>query len=210
MKTLAYFLFMVALLCSCISCKEEQSIGGDVVALGLFVCILDEAFNDRLNPESSSYFGDEFIKNTKITYTADDSKSKYVFPMNESFYLSEEIKPPFRWYENDKDAYYIKENSRGYYYFQCRAGVDTKICYPDGSEDEIKVEIWQSEDTRVTNIGKVWINDELVYERGFYKVKNHYINPKYSPFMKPLYDEDGNIWGELPDYGKFLTLTFIK
>ena len=142
MKTLTCFLIMASLLCSCNSFIDEPE-SGDIISLGLFVCILDETFNDRLNPESSSYFGDEFINNTNIIYTADDSKSKYVFPMNKSFSLSEEISPPLRWVVDDRyqdRGYYTKENSRGYYYFQCRKGVDTRICYPNGSEDEIKVD----------------------------------------------------------------------
>ena len=204
---------MAALFYSCNLINDEKPEFGDVVSLGLCVCFLDGTFNDRLNPESPSYFGDEFINNTKIIYTADDSKSKYLIPCTKSCYLSEGIKPPFRWVVDDRyqgGGYYTKENSRGYYFLPCGGGGDIKIYYPDGSEDEIKVEIWESEDTRVMCIGKVWINDELVYEIGFFRVKEHYYNPKYFPFMKPLFDDDGKQYGEAPDYGNFLTLTFVK
>ena len=90
MKTLTYLLIFAALLCSCHSIKEENPVNS-VMSLGLYICILDETFNDRLNPESSSYFGDEFIKNTNCFF-ADDSENKHLLPSGKSFCISEIIK----------------------------------------------------------------------------------------------------------------------
>jgi len=192
-------------------------IGSDIISLSLKMVILDESFNDRLNPESISYFGEEYVNGMKFFYFDNEVKGHQDTRL--SSVATGIILPPFIWSENGEN--YVNQGSRGYYFFSVSTmshisfpdgtkGSYFYILYPDGSKDEVKTEIWEK--PSVMSIGKVWFNEELAYENnhGPNALNGVYYNPKFFPFMKPTFDDKGNQIGEFPDYGERLFLTVIK
>ena len=99
------------------------------------VVIVDSEFNDCLNPESPSYFGEEYIEGIKFL---DGTKQTIPLPYSycpncpapNSWILTENnaplnaediadlkfIQPPLRW--NERYGYMDTENSRGYYFIR--------------------------------------------------------------------------------------------
>ena len=202
MKTLINILIVAALFCSCSAIGEEEP-GNVAVPLSsnvMRMIVVDADFNDRLNPESPGYFGEEYIKGIELFTLNTEGE---LIPYDDDYEFAT-IFPPKRWTEGHG---YINEGSRGYYFLYCPAC----IRFPDGSEYRQKVEFYENEAILFDKyIGKLWINDELVYEAGYFWVKAPYFNPKYFPFMKPLLDGNGNQFCEIPDFGIPLTLTLIK
>lgn len=59
------------------------------------------------------------------------------------------------------------------------------IRYPDGKEDEIKIEIFRNKEETVTLLDKIWVNNELIYS----KSENFY-NSDYYPWLEPVLDDN--------------------
>ena len=160
---------------------------GDVIDLRLELVIVDDQLQDRLNPESPAYIGDKI----QLYIRDGDIKTVLVY-QDESI-----IQPPLRWTERYG---YINQNTLGYYFIRfpwtSLVGDDNfSICYlhyPDGSEDEIKVQTYENENGTILRKDKIWVNGELAFEFGHWGVKDFYYNPKFYPWLEPLLDDDGN------------------
>ena len=176
--------------------------------LGVSLIIVDKELNDRLNPESSAYFGGKFTEGIKVLYLCNGRK------LTHSQFYYHQYGVPYSFFhqgESHKTISPPSPNSLNYYSINCSIGngdgvvniedgckvTYTYISYPDGSEDEIKVQIYQNERGNEILIDKLWINKELVYEIGFSGIKLHYYNPNYHPWMKPYFDDEGNQLGVL-------------
>jgi len=166
MKNIFILFTTISLLYACK--KEETTPGGGVIHILANIAIVDETFNDRLNPESASYFGAEFCK--------------------EIFIISDER----RWRLEDIIKHYGGEYLD--YYFFPLPGTQIRICYPDGSEDEIKIQIIRLR-TRFLTYDKLWVNGELASDRGC-----GYYNSKYYPahWLYPVYDSKGVLQAMYP------------
>ena len=74
----------------------------------------------------------------------------------------------------------------------------TYIQYPDGNEDEIKVQLYRTPSLLLMD--QIWINGELVYsmhhKEGSLSTKQYY-NPEYYPFLVPTLDDNGKQIGDL-------------
>ena len=223
MKKLFFYASIVALFCSCNknSVESDQPYpenSNEVISLSLKMVVLDESFNDRLNPESEGYFGDEYVKGMKFFFFDSEVKG-FEDPELAAVATAGCILPPSIWREHVNC--YVNQGSRGYYFFPCgtipyisfpddNKGVCFYILYPDGNKDEVKTVIRKAKN--VTHIGKIWINDELAYQNdhGPNALNKVYYNPKFFPFMKPVFDDQGKKIGEIPDYGSGIFLTMIK
>jgi len=221
-KKTVSILIIITLYCSCGSnfsdVHDEEGLVMPMSSLLTSVVIVDAAFNDRLNPESSSYFGEEYIEGIEFLVLKDSEKQPIQSPYyhcpegpapyfwrlkkNDAPLTAEDIaymtiiQPPQRW--NEDYGYMNIYNTRGFYFILLTGHCFIK--YPDGSEDELRVQY--SEDKFGTQrIEKVWLNKELAYERGNFVDKAYYYNPKYFPWMKPLLHDDGSQYGEIPDIG---------
>ena len=240
MKNAVIYLIMMALFCSCNADRGESELqdinGQNTISLrfGVNIVIVDEELNDRLNPESPSYFGDDFTDGIEIFYLCDGKKltlfggawsylTKAVFPSSEEIASYKPITPPVRWMERYG---YIDNGTLGFYFINCSSfaffNEDDKdvtytyIHYPDGSEDEIKVQLFIWNEGNKVNIDKLWINGELAYDADYKSViieslstpdqdfilKVAYYNPKYYPamIMEP-YVIGGTYIGEKPKNG---------
>jgi hypothetical protein len=226
MKYFVFFLMVIPLFCSCENeGRAIDGLVGDVVSLQLNIVIVDELLNDRLNPESPAYFGEDYIQGIEILYLSNGKKLSFLEQYTHVgggrlFFLDDvenhsPIIPPIR----AMGEYQVNQGSRGNYFIDCTYAypnltkvnhLTTYIRYPDRSEDELMVQIWKSEKGTVISIGKLWINDDLVYEIGFSQAKEPYFNPKYFPWMKPTFDDKGNQIGEIPDFGGSLFVVLMK
>ena len=150
-----FFLCCVALagLCACESEPQEGQIScvEDIV---IQIVLTDPELNDRLNPGSPSFLGEEYTQGI-------------------------EVMSPF-----------VTEGNRDIAY--------TYIQYPDGNEDEIKVQLYRT--SSLLLMDQIWINGELVYsmhpKEGSLSTKQYY-NPEYYPFLVPTLDDDGKQIGDL-------------
>ena len=200
MKTKIIFFIIIAFICSC---NNEDNLGSDVVYVRIRVMIVDEELNDRLNPESPSYLGDEYIQNISVGYRAIREDNDNV--LIESF----EQKQPVTYRNGTRQQYiyfiwcspyaidYRDEDNEDYKdlgWSVCKYPTYTDIYYPDGSVDEIKSQFRYSsgDNGSVLTISKIWVNDELAYEFGYTRERPPYYNPEYYPWLKPMYDTEGN------------------
>jgi len=204
---------------------------GVILNLNVRVVIVDEALKDRLNPESSAFFGVEYTDEIKVLYLCEGKKLSfleyyYYRGGGKTFWYDdvEKRKPVFPPYRKIEDLdIYQDQGSLGYYFIDCSIGaVDgvinmedgrkvtyTYISYPDGSEDEIKVQIYENEKGSMVLINKIWLNGELAFDNhwnGFETLKAYY-NPKYYPWLTPAFDKEGNQIGFRPDGQWLLVLT---
>ena len=193
---LRFYFILAILFCSCDN-DESSSYGnlfpeGVVLGFtGITLFIVDSDFQDLLNPESSGYFGEEI----KVKYLHNDISE----PFKASLFGQTVFPPPdtvpLRCYFG---CYYIvgltpslslpfvkdDNGSSTYYYY---------ICYPDGNEDEIKVEVGLFTNKLIPCgsayiAEKIWINGELVCEMLDFEKKDFYLNPEYYPlgFWEPI------------------------
>ncbi|MDR0429651.1 MAG: hypothetical protein LBH58_04130 [Tannerellaceae bacterium] len=155
---------------------EDIPIIGEIIDVRLKIAIVDQLLQDRLNPDSKSYFGEKYAKEIKVLYLFNNEKRTIssIWPdvTNGQSYLPEdyeEIQAPFRETENYGS---VDQNSLGYYflhassYFLLDDVTDTSytyVRYPNGEEDEIKVQIFKNRKGNITRIRKIWINGELAY-----------------------------------------------
>ena len=229
MKNSILSLIIIALLCSC-SLKNSETIDesetiGESESTACFytnhilwVILVDEEFNNKLNPESPSYFGDEFIQKMEVTYLIEGRKlthlQAYYYAGGDNKFWRDDIE---KWSPimhpcncvNLLDA--IIDPSKGLcYLLDCTSDWGlfieddqevsyTYIPYPDGSEDVIKMEIYNNHSINcgISIQGKIWVNGELAFEREEQNLGNNYYNPKFFPFMKPII-QDGIQVGEKP------------
>jgi len=236
MKRFAIFLIIPALFLSCsktinsaAAAEEEIFIcGGRVVDLSVLVAIVDEEYNDLLNPQLPNYLGDEYTSGIEIFYLVNGKKISMLEYYRELYrgrgteqfnYFGaldnlKVISPPYRYapgYGN------VVIGTLGKYFMNCThdglgvLGVSlsdpkvthTYIRYPDGSDDEIKVEIYENSNgvSSLRIKGKVWVNGELAFD-----LKSRYYNPKYFPFLKPVLDDVGKQIEDwvMPETAEFL------
>ena len=197
---------MLPFFCTCKNDKVENSTSNDVIGKIHSIAITDGSFVDRLNPESSAYFGETFIQNIRISVLVDGKKCRTDYDF---------IRPPYRETENYG---MIDEGTGGYYVIGYPVWYDflennhivsyAYIEYPDGNEDEIKVQYFKNEDGSLFLVEKMWINGELAFELGAWEVKDFYYNPKYYPWLEPLLDDFGKPTGKLipnPNYVVVIT-----
>ena len=220
MKNLFTYLIIFSLFSSCgksavVPQSEEPEApidGGVITYINLGIVIADENLNDRLDPKSPSYFGEEFAKGIEVLYFCDGNKLSFL----DYYYAA--LEKAWSYIDNIENFSNLNKWDGGYY-LDCtpihllrESSIgNVFLRYPGGTEDNIKVQIWKS--SNVMTIEKVWINDELVYEMGFSKLD--YFNPNYYPWMKPmpnedntgpLLDKDGNILGYIPVNGRGLVV----
>lgn len=185
--------------------------------------LVDSAFNDRLNPKSPGYWGDEYVKGIKVFSLY---KGRRITPYEAhqitglSWYEPGIFDTPVRSYEKpwrDKDGtiHMVRQNTLGYYYISCitaweepfRYETYIYICYPNGSEDEIKILLYVTKDEyKISYNDKIWVNGELAYamsenEKLFLSGElpdsvdimnpdnfQNYYNPKYYPWLENFRD----------------------
>ena len=168
--------------CSKVTGKSMTTNSEDIVTGGISVdeirvVILDAKHQDRLDPRSSAYFGDKFVKGIKMFGFWDGKKQRCI--------VHNQISIPFNSFHYTFNLYWFKpvyEEGRHYFY--------TYICYPDGNEDQIKFRCLQDEKTMYgwrQNFDKIWVNGELAFDLFDASKENiwkHY-NPKYFPVTVP-------------------------
>ena len=206
--------------------ENKSQIVEIVINFDVLVAIVDEEYNDLLNPELPNYLGDEYTNGIEVLYLAKDKKISWLeyfyATVGERVFYEDELEnykvvsPPYRYAPGYGKVNY---GTLGKYFINCTSkpiGSDfyslnqivthTYIRYPDGKEDEIKVEIFQNETHSLTKIGKLWVNGELAFD-----LMKRYYNPEYFPFMKPVLDDEGNYMGfdmpETPDFLVWLVKT---
>ena len=205
-----FFLCCVALagLCACESEPQEGQIScvEDIV---IQIVLTDPELNDRLNPGSPSLLGEEYTQGIEVMYRYKDQKLTLplLWPLQThgGAILGEwsTIYPP---YKDDEVYGMVNQNTMGYYYIEASPFVTegnrdiayTYIQYPDGNEDEIKVQLYRT--SSLLLMDQIWINGELVYsmhpKEGSLSTKQYY-NPEYYPFLVPTLDDDGKQIGDL-------------
>ena len=218
MKTSILFLLIFYLFCSCNKMEEEvpTSFVQDIMVR---VIIVDITQNDRLNHDSPAFWGDDYTNEIEVLYLCDGKKLTYLeyytFMGGGDWFVIDDVekskfvRPPYG--QNGES----NEMTNGYYFIDCTSGAYviedghevyyTYIRYPNGSEDEIKVQLYEAKNLHLKD--KVWINGELVYEIGFWGVKEHYYNAKYFPFMQPVVDDNGNQVGIMPAVSNAFVIT---
>ena len=205
-----FFLCCVALagLCACESEPQEGQIScvEDIV---IQIVLTDPELNDRLNPGSPSFLGEEYTQGIEVMYRYKDQKLTLpqLWPLqtNGGAILGEwsTIYPP---YMEDNGYGKTDGNTKGYYYIEASPFVTegnrdiayTYIQYPDGNEDEIKVQLYRTPSLLLMD--QIWINGELVSsmhpKEGSLSTKQYY-NPEYYPFLVPTLDDNGKQIGDL-------------
>lgn len=209
MKNYLFFLMIIILFCSCNKNNTpETGRVSAVLNLRITFAIVDESTNDRLNPESNAYYGDDEIRGLKIFIIKNGVKVE-VLPPNDQTSV---IIPPYRWYEGING--FIDEGMLGYFCIPFIWGGDVVkedehsyeyfyIQYPDASEDVIKAgySCTKGENGLVLTYDQIWINGELAFERGAWGIKDFYYNTKYYPWLVPVLDDEGNQVGVMPKDG---------
>ena len=210
---------------------DDRPIGGEHIYTVIHVAILDELFQDRLNPESPAYLGEDYINGIKFFNMVDgqkvetrplcyyDSRDKVWRQGFNDIAITEieaarlqKIQPPY--IDKDEEAWNIPQNPPyGYYFIQemCppfpftenedgRKVGYTYIQYPDGSEDTIKVRLYDEAITTILAYDKIWINGEVALDGMFHSIGEGIYNPKYYPWLEPVYKDNIQI-GVLPKFG---------
>jgi hypothetical protein len=200
---------------------DDPIIGREIIDTRMKIVLVDSLFQDRLNPELPAYFGEAYADGIKVLYLYNGRKLTFIeyctlmqrTPI-EGFEGYKTIHPPYR-----STAGYdsINEGTLGYYFLDTDPIIDDEaeegpkyvyIQYPDGNEDEIKVQLFRNERGTICLMNKIWFNDELAYAmsenyalfllgqlpdsvKGPDSFLNYY-NPKYYPWLEPILNDDGN------------------
>ena len=209
-KIIIYSLFM--LLCAC-SSDDSILINKTVISPPWYIAIVDSEHNDRLDPKSPSYFGEEYIQKIDVLTPAENNELvsfggylRAELENNPNYppeFIAKMIGPIVPPGYSFPEKYYtipvtffrggIIEDGE---FFGC-----TFIRYPNGSEEDIikfQDKYIQDEFGSVQYTDKIWVNDELVFESKS-SVEDRYYNPKYFPRMIPVLDDDGIQRGMMPD-----------
>ena len=187
MRIFTFFLIMIVLFCSCAQINEDENYGGILRGSAPIMIIVDEVLNDRLNPESPTYFGEEYIKGIELSYLHN----------GERMMVQNAIVSPIHW----------NEGTRGYYYIRLPKGSTSYISYPDGNEDVITIRSWRNDTGTVTCIDKILFNGELVLEWEREKDATFY-NQKFFPWMMSVDFGNGKIQ-EIPGTDLANLATFV-
>ena len=195
--------------------------------LDLYVLIVDSENNDRLNPASPGYLGEEYINGIKTLYLINGAKlthsERYSFFMNserrlniKNFENYTTVMPPFTETEycpldNGTSGYYVINISSAEMYVENGdVFTSTYVVYPDGSEDEIIAlypwaEPGDPDYDKFFWRSKIWVNGVLAYESEVY----YYYNPDFFPswFMRPLIGSDDNENRMLPIAHNVIVMT---
>ena len=244
MKNLVVFAFILLAFSSCSKESEESKpetpyqipddwvLGQEYFNVALCIVIVDQTLQDRLNPESPAYFGKAYSEGIEMLYLYNGKKIRgyeigLMYKYESFSEVWEGIQPPVR---KTVDHGVIDRNTLGYYYFNAdpvyvlkdnNLTTYTYLRYPDGEEDEIKVQIFETEGRIITCLDKIWINNELVYALSEDRALSYlgilpdsadrfnpdsyqdYYNPKYYPFLVPELDNEGRQLGQrvVPKYG---------
>ena len=202
--------------------ENENNNPGVIINANLKIVIVDKLLQDRLDPDSKSYFGEKYAKEIEILYLSNNQKLTLseiwstLTNENVSFPEGYEgIQAPFRKTDNYGP---INQNSLGYYFMNANPipilakddVTHTYIRYPNGEEDEIKVQLFKNKKENITCIRKIWINGELVYSISENRILLidemlpnsvdatdpemflNYYNPKNYPFLEQILDDNGN------------------
>ncbi|MDR1623778.1 MAG: hypothetical protein LBS04_02250 [Tannerellaceae bacterium] len=187
---------------------EDIEIAGAIINVGCTVALVDRDLQDRLNPESPAYFGDEYAGGIEVLYPYKGRKIRYpdLLRYTADWVTLENyttIQPPFR--ETADGA--VRQNPFDYYYlsislffteFSEDGFARVYIQHPDGSEDEVKIKVYRNERGNIQLNDKIWFNDELVYEMRTKDGKSDpdYYNPAFYPVLEPVLDDEGKQIGE--------------
>ena len=203
--------------------EDQELIWGINYDTRISILIVDEDYNDRLNPQSPSYFGKEYIDGITRSYLYEGKIrigrfEGYRPKFPGSYEYVSDLFPGVVMYAETIENYSVvldpSWETMNYYYIPCDDGFGffedneivyySWICYPDGSEDELKVQIFENETSSIIQIGKLWVNNELAFDMGTWNgpekgfAGDFYWNPKYYPWMIPSYDNLGNLLGMFP------------
>ncbi|MDD2438009.1 MAG: hypothetical protein PHX50_17100 [Massilibacteroides sp.] len=151
---------------------------------------------DRLNPESTVYYGEAYTNDIEVLFLYNGKRftlsELWPYLYNGNAILPEEylgVQAPKR---ETADYGLIDQNTLGYYFLYVTPQYNTDdnlafvyIRYPDGKEDEIKIEIFRNKEETVTLLDKIWVNNELIYS----KSENFY-NSDYYPWLEPVLDDN--------------------
>ena len=215
MKKLVFFLLMMSIFFSCTKDNGRNSVFGLVLNIAVQIVIVDEALQDRLNPESPSYLGEEYTNGIEVFYLYNGKKvtflELYHYSGGGSRFFIDDVENHQPIFPPKRDGH-IDQGTLGFYFIDCtspwgyanviedeREVTYTYIRYPDGSEDEIKVQYLIEETLYLYE--KIWINGVLAFERGAWGEKEFYYNTKYYPFLEPLLDDAGKQRGVAPKNG---------
>jgi len=225
MKNNILYFMLTVLFCSC-DVKPTEEPEADVISFRLHAVIVDEDFCDRLNPVSPAYFGEEFIREMDVLYLCDGEKLTHLqtyyfggggvlwhrdnienFTPKTSPLEAPVIISPANW-----SCHWIDCTSEWGYFFEEGKQVSyVYIHYGDGSEDEIKVQLYENESGSILVHDKIWVNGELAYSRQgklketqYGTIKQDYFNPTYFPFM------NGDEVDEKPNFGITFTVVITK
>jgi len=133
----AVVILMIVLLFG--SCTNKDVPNYDALNHVISLMVVDEALHDRLNPKSSSYFGEEYIQGIKFFNKVNDEKSEYEPPY---YYASEGpdpyfwrirangipikaedvermqlIQPPYVWHETEHSSMWVANGTTHGFYF---------------------------------------------------------------------------------------------
>ena len=210
MKNFVIFLMAMAFLFSCQKNKVESLNDGTdsfFFDFNFNFVIVDEDFQDRLNPVSPAYYGEEYVEGIKLLDAQKKEFDPYAHYNSVRSVVEEEmtfIQPPYRWFPGPGPGY-IYQGTHGYYFIRYSfpdtytvpdddgALIIQYIRYPDGDEDEIKVRVYRK--PGVQTFDRIWINDELAFEGCKWNV-NSYYNPKYFKWLGPVMDGYGKQIGD--------------
>ena len=191
--------------------EEPESTGGQIRDLTVQIVLVDAELKDRLNPDSHTYFGDDFVDGINVYYLFDGKRHTLselydarVFGglfFEEAQRNTKPIRPPGT---TSNGGY-----SMGYYYILTtfytfvplyeliddQLILTSYISYPDGSEDEVKVEVFDNNMGMVIK-KKIWINGELAFDS-----PTRYYNEAFYPWLAPVFDDEGNQFGVMPKDG---------
>ena len=209
-KKIVFFLAINSLFFSC-STKESDEPEPRILNysvplyLGVSLMIVDLDNNDRLNPESPGFWGEEYIEGIEMLYLIDGAKSAEYTGKAESlgsgnFYdpeFTKEFKPVWSYGYFDylinclSTAFVVEDDEKITYVY---------VRYPDGSEDEIKVLVHDSKMVGAfPKVSKVWFNGELAFVGGSYDeewvLTLDYFNPEFYPswFTGTYIDYNGDV-----------------
>ena len=175
----------------------------------VLISLVDEELNDRLNPDSPSYFGDVFIKGIELLVLCNGEKITCFEFYTE--HLGREYDPERRFIKLGFNEYF-------FHLIDCTTGIfspllvyeEDRICtytylsYPDGSEDEIKIQL---EGNYRWYIEFIWINNEVAFVRSEDTTNKVYYNPKYFPFFSVISAFDGSNAALVPSVPSVVTIT---
>lgn len=247
MKNSVIFLMVATLLCSCSmdgfivpqeeDIDDERVLGGsEPLNLGVHIVITNEKFDDRLNPKSPAYFGDDFFKGIEVLYLCDGEKLPYL-----QYFYKKGYNGGLFWRDNienynpvmpispkvltadyktlgpDNYNYYMIDCTSEWGYFEedGKSVSYVYIRYPNGSEDEIKTMFYRGEKSPHKYL---WFNGELVFSYFNELIENpvgiiydcYYFNPKFFPWMKPDLNDEGIQVGVVPAFGAIWNTIVVK